>query len=347
VRIRRAIKSETFSPANYSVFAGLTLAIFLVCIAAGSVNVPLERTAEVLFNALAGQPQPEGTAAPIILLSRLPRVICVALVGASLSIGGAAMQGLLKNPLADGTTLGVSNGASLGAILAMLLGIHIPGLPLAGTMVMAMLFAFLSLIIILSLAYRLDYSLSTNTIILLGIIYAMFMSSVIALLTTFAGERVHDIVFWLMGSLAGSTFMNAAVLAVVALVCGGVLVCHTRELNAFAIGEDNARHIGVDVRRVRLTVLIAVSALIGVCVSAGGVIGFVGLVTPHMVRMISGPNHKRLLPGTLFGGACFLMLADLLARTILSPRELPIGVVTSLIGAVVFLFIFFKMRKGR
>jgi iron complex transport system permease protein len=271
----------------------------------------------------------------------------VALVGASLSICGAAMQGLLKNPLADGTTLGVSGGASLGAILAMVFGITVPGLPIAGTMAMAMLFAFLSLIIILSLAYRLDYTLSTNTIILLGIIYSMFMSSVIALLTTFAGDRVHDIVFWLMGSLAGSNYTTAALLGVVALVCGAILLSRARELNAFAIGEDNARHIGVNVRRVRLTVLISVSALIGVCVSAGGVIGFVGLVTPHMIRMVVGPNHKRLLPGTLFGGASFLMLSDLLARTILSPRELPIGVVTSLIGAVVFLSIFFRMRKGK
>jgi iron complex transport system permease protein len=345
--MNKAIKTESFSPANYIVFAGLTVVVFLVCIAVGSVNVPVGLTAEVIWNALAGHPQPDGTAAPIILLSRLPRVICVALVGASLSIGGASMQGLLKNPLADGTTLGVSGGASLGAILAMVFGISIPGLPIAGTMAMAMLFAFLSLVIILSLAYRLDYSLSTNTIILLGIIYSMFMSSVIALLTTFAGDRVHDIVFWLMGSLAGSNYITASLLAIVALVCSGILLAHARELNAFAIGEDNARHVGVNIKRVRLTVLIVVSALIGVCVSAGGVIGFVGLVTPHMVRMVVGPNHKRLLPGTLFGGAIFLMLADLLARTILSPRELPIGVVTSLIGAVVFLAIFFRMRKGR
>ena len=340
-------KGERFRPADYLIFSGLLIVIFIICIAVGSVNVPLGQTAGVLWNALTGQPQPEGTVAPIILSSRLPRVICVALVGASLSIGGAAMQGLLKNPLADGSTLGVSSGAALGAVLAMALGISVPGLPLAGTMAMAMLFAFLSLIIILTLAYRLDYTMSTNTIILLGVIYSMFTSSIVALLTTFASERVHNIVFWLMGSLSGSTYTNAAILAGIALVCGGILLCCTRELNAFAIGEDNARHIGVNVRRVRLIVLVTVSALIGVCVSASGMIGFVGLVTPHMVRMVVGPNHKRLMPGTLFGGACFLLLADLLARTILSPRELPIGVVTSLIGAIVFLAIFFRARKGR
>ena len=343
----RVVKSESFRPADFILFACLTLAVFVVCVGAGSVSLPPGITAEVFWDALTGQPQPEGMAASIILSSRLPRVICAALVGASLSIGGGAMQGLLKNPLADGTTLGVSSGASLGAILAMTFGITVPGLPFAGTMVMAMLFAFLSLIIILSLAYRLDYSLSTNTIILLGVIYSMFAASINALLVSFAGERVKDITFWLMGSLAGSGYINAAALAVMALVCCGVLLGCSRELNAFAVGEDNARHVGVDVRRIKLIVLISVAALIGVCVSVSGTIGFVGLVTPHMVRMIVGPNHKRLLPATLFGGACFLMLTDLVSRTILSPRELPIGVITSLIGAVLFLAIFFRMRKGR
>ena len=345
--MRAGIRIEKFRAADYGLFTVLTAVIFVICVGAGSVNIPVSQTAEILWNALTGQPQPDATAVPIILSTRLPRVMCVALVGASLSIGGAAMQGLLKNPLADGSTLGVSSGASTGAILAMVLRISIPGAPFAGTMAMAILFAFLSLIVILTLAYRLDYSLSTNTIILLGIIFSMFMSSVNALLTTFAGERVRSIVFWLMGSLAGSTYTMAATLAVTTLIGGGVLLYCARELNAFAIGEDNARHIGVNVKRVRIIVLITVSALIGVCVSASGMIGFVGLVTPHMVRMVVGPNHKRLLPATLFGGAGFLMLADLLARTILSPRELPIGVVTSLIGAIVFLAIFFRMRNGK
>ena len=343
----RTLNKETYGAGVYALFALVTLVIFVICIGVGSVNINPGLTAEVLWNALTHQPLPATTAAPIILSTRLPRILCVALVGASLSVCGGAMQGLLKNPLADGTTLGVSSGASLGAVLAIAFGISVPGLPFAGTMVMAMLFAFLSLVIILALAYRLDYTLSTNTIILLGIIFTMFVSSIVSLVVTFASDRVRDITFWLMGSLAGSSYFDAAVLAVIALICGAILLSRARELNAFAIGEDNARNIGVNVRRVRLTVLIAVAILIGACVSVSGVIGFVGLVTPHMVRMVCGPNHKRLLPGTLFGGACFLMLADLAARTVLSPRELPIGVITSLIGAVLFLTIFFRTRKGR
>jgi iron complex transport system permease protein len=175
----------------------------------------------------------------------------------------------------------------------------------------------------------------------------MFTASVNALLVSFAGERVKDITFWLMGSLSGSSYVNVIALSVCALICCGIILCCSRELNAFAVGEDNARNIGVNVRRIKMTVLISVAALIGVCVSVSGTIGFVGLVTPQMVRMVVGPNHKRLLPATLFGGASFLMLADLVSRTLLSPRELPIGVITSLIGAVLFLAIFFRTRKGR
>ncbi|MCR5073982.1 MAG: iron ABC transporter permease, partial [Clostridiales bacterium] len=256
-----------------------------------------------------------------------------------------SMQGLLKNPLADGSTIGVSSGASLGAVLAIALGITFPGIPFAGTMIMAILFALLSLLLILGLAYRLDCSLSTNTIILIGVIFSMFASSVMSIVITFASDRLRSITFWTMGSLQGSSYRNAAVLAMTLAVCGTVLLLHARELNAFAVGEDNARHIGVPVRRVRLTVLIMVSCLIGVCVSIGGTIAFVGLVTPHMVRMIVGPNHKRLLPASLFSGAVFLMLSDLAARTILIPRELPIGVVTSIIGAVVFVCIYYRSRK--
>ena len=255
------------------------------------------------------------------------------------------MQGLLRNPLADGSTLGVSSGAALGAVIAIAFGITFPSLPFAGTTVLAIAFAILSLLLILALAYRLDYSLSTNTIILIGVIYSMFVSSAMSVIVTFASDRLKSITFWTMGSLQGTGYKDALLLAAALVLCGTVLCLHTRELNAFAVGEDNARTIGVNVRRTKLVVLIAVSVLIGVCVSIGGTIGFVGLVTPHMVRMLTGPNHKRLLPASMFAGAIFLLLADLAARTVFSPLELPIGVVTSLVGAVVFIFIFYQTRK--
>ena len=340
-------RPESFGPLEYLIFIAVTAAVLLLCICVGSVMLPLKDTVAVLINALTGAGLPENElAANILLPVRLPRVLCVALVGASLSLCGGAMQGLLKNPLADGTTLGVSSGASLGAVLAIAFGLSIPGIPFGGTMLLAILFAFLSLALILTLAYRLDSSLSTNTIILIGVIFSMFASSISSLVITFAGDRVKTITFWTMGSLQGSSYENALVLLGALVLFGGILLSCSRELNAFAVGEDNARNIGVDVRRVKLTVLISISVLIGVCVSVSGTIGFVGLVTPHMLRSLTGPNHKRLLPATLFGGACFLMLADLLARTLLNPRELPLGVVTSFVGSIMFIYIFYTARKG-
>ena len=338
---------EHFGGWIYALFALVTLCVFFACVCLGSVQIPLRDTLHVLHDALRSLPseKPFALARSVIVPIRLPRILCVALVGASLSLAGAAMQGLLKNPLADGSTLGVSSGASLGAVLAIALGITFPSRPFAGTMIMAVLFALLSLLIILTLSYRLDCSLDTNTIILIGVIFSMFATSVTSIVITFAGERLRSITFWTMGSLQGSNYRNAAVLAATLAVAGAVLLRNAQELNAFAVGEENARQIGVNVRRVRLTVLIAVSSLIGVCVSIGGTIGFVGLVTPHMVRLIVGPNHKRLLIASLFSGAVFLMLVDLAARTLFSPRELPLGVVTSLVGAVVFVAIYYRSRR--
>ena len=341
--MERRSKREGFSPLNYVLFGAVTLVAALLGVCLGSVNIPLSDTLAVFFGDGAGVSESTRS---ILLSVRLPRVLCVAGTGAVLSVCGAAMQGLLKNPLADGSTLGVSTGASLGAALSIAFGITLPGLPFSGTMAMASLFAFLSLLIILALAFRLDHSLSNNTIILIGIIYSMFISSILSLVVTFASDRVKNITFWTMGSLSGSSYGNAVILFAVLLLGGGVLLRLAGELNAFAVGEDNARNIGVNVRRVRLVLLVTVSIMIGVCVSIGGSIAFVGLVTPHIVRMITGPNHRRLLPASLFGGAAFLLLADLAARMILRPLELHIGVVTSFVGAILFVWIYFKTGRG-
>ncbi len=339
-------RSDGFRLTDYIIFSAITLAVIILSICVGSVTLPLKDTVRCLLNAISGAPQEEvKLAASIILPVRLPRVLCVAVVGASLSLCGAAMQGLLKNPLADGSTLGVSSGASLGAIVSIAFGVTIPGLPFAGRTGMAILFAFGSLMAILALAYKLDSSLSTNTIILIGVIFSMFVSAISSFIITMAGEKVKTITFWTLGSLQGSSYENALLLAVSAALCAGILLRLSDELNAFSVGEDNARNIGVDVKKVKLAVLICISVLVGVCVSVSGSIGFVGLVTPHILRAVTGPNRRRLLPASAFGGATFLLLADLLSRTVLSPREIPIGVVTSFVGSIVFVWIYYRSRK--
>ncbi|MBQ9264712.1 MAG: iron ABC transporter permease [Clostridia bacterium] len=339
-------RREGFPWYGWAAGSVLTLLVALLCVCAGSVPLPMGDTLAVIGRAIRGVPVSEGLPKSIILSIRLPRVLCAGLSGAALALCGAAMQGLLRNPLADGSTLGVSSGGALGAALAIVLGISIPGLPLAASTGMAMLFAFGSLMIILTVAYAMDHSLATQTIILIGVIFSMLSSALLSLLIAFSGEKLRSITFWTMGSLSGRSYTHVLILLFGLLVCGGVLLSQEAELNAFAVGEENARHVGVPVRRVKMRVMIAASALIGICVSVGGSIGFVGLIVPHMVRLVTGPNHRKMLPTTVFSGAIFLMLTDLMARTVLSPIELPIGVVTSLIGAVMFVSIFYRSRKG-
>ena len=325
-----------------ALWTGLTLITFVACISLGSVNIPLRD----VWNAVFGGEVSRETYRSIIWWTRLPRVLCAGLMGAALSLCGAAMQGLLRNPLADGSTLGVSSGAALGAALSIVLGISAPGLETAGPAAMAMLFAFGSLIVILALAWGIDRSFATHNIILIGVVFTMLVSALLSILITFSGEKLRSITYWTMGSLSGKSFEQAAALLGGLVLFGLPLLLQSRELNAFAVGEENAVHIGVPVRRVKLTVMICASALIGICVSIGGSVAFVGLITPHMVRLAAGPNHRKLLPLSAFAGAVFLMLADLAARSLLSPLELPIGVVTSLIGAVTFIAIFYRSRKG-
>ena len=347
MRDLRQLRRERFAPLTCLL---LTFALFLtmiLCVCVGSVRISLSDTVTAIWNSVWKLPVPEGIAKNIILNVRLPRVLCVTLAGAALSLCGAAMQGLLRNPLADGSTMGVSSGAALGAVTAMATGFTLPGSVYGGIMVTAMAFAFGSLILILSLAYTLDRSLSTGNIILIGVIFTMFISSIISLIITFASDHTRSLSFWTLGSFSGVNYEQAGLLLLALVICGGILFRFSPELNAFAIGEDNARHIGVNVKRVKLIILITVSVLIGVCVSISGTISFVGLVMPHIARMLVGPNHRRLLPASLFSGAIFLLLADLIARTILSPIELSIGVITSLVGAVAFVIIFYRTRKAR
>ena len=338
-------KQESFTVMDYLTFSVATCFALMLCICLGSTSIPLLEVFSVIWRALSGSADATGVYDAIILYIRLPRVISTALVGSSLSLCGAAMQGLLRNPLAEGSTLGVSAGAALGAVTALAFGLTLPALPFAGTTVFAMLFAFISLVIILLLAYRFDNALSTNTIILIGVIFGMFASSILSLLITFSGEHLKPIVFWTMGSLSGSNYANVLMLLITLLVCGTWVLLHADELNAFAIGEENARHIGVPIRRVKLGTMIVCATLIGVSVSIGGSIGFVGLVVPHAARIVVGPNHKKLLPASLFSGAIFLVLCDLLCRTLLNPLELPIGVVTSFLGSISFVTIFYHARR--
>lgn len=342
-RIRIDMKIKYFILALSLVFV-MGLAIMI-----GSVPISLKDTYQVVFCSIFNHIPASipNQVVSIIIKIRLPRVLTAALVGAALSLSGATMQGLLKNPLADGSTLGVSSGASLGAVLAIAFSSNHIMVSKIGISGMSIIFAFLSMILILGLTHIIDYSMSTNTIILIGVIYSMFTSSITSLIITIASNKVKNIVFWSMGSLSSVGYDDVISLSVMLFISVIVLLRYSSELNAFAISEENARHIGVNVKKVKLIIMIMVSAMIGITVSICGTISFVGLIIPHITRLLTGPNHKKLLPMSIFIGAIFLVIADLISRTIVSPSELPIGVITSFVGAILFVYIFYRMKKGR
>jgi len=319
---------------------------FLLSVALGSVKIPIKDILRLIIGKILDKDIPEiSESASIILFNvRLPRTLLSALVGASLSAAGAAMQGILKTPLADGGILGVSSGASLGAVIAIISGIS--GLFYYSLVsLFSIIFAFLSIIIVLTITKIIDKSMSNNTLILTGVVFSMLAGSLVSLIISLSGDHLRKIVFWSMGSLAGRGWSYVLLITPFAVISLPLILSFSKELNAFALGEDEARYIGVNVKKVKLILFIVISVLIGVSVSVSGVISFVGLIIPHIARRLTGPKFERLLPVTIFLGASFLMLADLISRTIISPAELPVGIVTSLFGSIVFILIFINERR--
>lgn len=336
------MKNEKFKPYQYLIFILIFLFTLILCVSIGSVRFEFREVINIFCDYFRGVDNSHRSS--IILQVRFPRVLAAALVGAILSITGASMQGLLRNPLADGGTMGIVSGASLGAVLSIALGFS-TGMRISGVVLMSILFSFISIMVVLFLSYRLDYSLSTTTIILLGVVFSMFTSSLRSFIIVFSSNKLEAITTWSLGSLSGNSYFSVLLMFISLVIFGGILIYRSTELDALSLGEENAMNIGVDVKRVKLEILISVSILIGICVSFSGTIGFVGLVVPHILRRIFGPGHRKLLISSIFGGSIFLMLMDLVSRTILSPIEIPVGVITSFIGSIIFIYTFYKMRS--
>ncbi|QSB12226.1 iron ABC transporter permease [Lysinibacillus sp. FSL K6-0057] len=320
----------------------LTCTLLLISIwcgvAIGSVHIPLE----VLWNKAADE-----TAANIFWKIRLPRVLLAGLVGASLAIAGAAFQGLLKNPLADPYTLGVSSGASVGAVITIFFSISIPVVGLYALPTFSMIGAIITMVVVMSFARLVDRSLKMETLILTGVIFSSFLGSLISLMIALSGEELRQVIGWLLGSVSMRGWPYVQMIIPFVIVGSIMLWTQRRELNVLLYGEERAKHLGVNVKRSKYLILAGGSMLTGAAVAVSGTIGFVGLVVPHMTRMIWGSDHRHLLPLSFFNGATLLIICDLVARTIIVPRELPIGVITAFIGAPVFSYIFYKQRRSK
>jgi iron complex transport system permease protein len=311
------------------------IVISVLAIAIGSEHLSLSTILKICWTELTHQPTSvPGEQVSIIADVRVPRVLTAIVVGAALSVAGAAYQGLLKNPLADPYILGVSTGAAVGAIIATIFA----GSILVGRPVAAFLGAVLTMAVVYTLGQK-NQGSSSDRLVLSGVITNTFLSSVVIfLLTSSSGSQLRSIFVWLIGDLSGTTGLLPLVALVVATGIA-VIFLNARSLNLLMIGDEDARALGVDVRRVRLILFVAASLITGAVVSISGVIGFVGLIVPHAVRMVCGSDNRIVVPASGLVGGSFLLLADLVARTVMSPQEIHIGVVTALIGAPVFVYL--------
>ncbi len=329
------------------------LASIMVCIlgvAIGSVMIPFGDVLSVIANKLfnvALPPNIDGITSSIVWNMRIPRVLMAFGVGAALSISGAIMQSTLKNPLASSYTLGVSSGAALGAGIVMITGVTVP---LLGGFTLPIVGLFCGLITVFGavvFAASVDRNMETHTIILSGIVFTLFVNAILTVISSLRREDAIRLIMWQMGSFSQKNWNYVFLFLPVAIVIIGITLLYTKELDLLSFGEEHAKAAGVETTRVKWILLGLVSALTGCAVSFTGSIGFVDLIAPHVVRKLFGSNHRVVLPlSALFGGT-FMVVADLISRTIISPSELPVGAVTALVVAPFFAYIYFSGRKRR
>jgi iron complex transport system permease protein len=279
----------------------------------------------------------------VVMDVRLPRILTAALVGAGLAASGAVFQGILLNPLADPYTLGVSSGAAFGASLSLMLGLDFLGAYTVTLIAFAGATATLFAVIALS---TVDGRIAPNNLILSGVIVAAILSAGIGLIKYLADEQVSVIIFWLMGSFVSRTWLDTGLTFAAGALGLTVFYFYARDLNLLCLGTRSAESLGVEVRRVRLTLLVTASLVSAVCVSVSGIIGFVGLLIPHLMRFLTGPDHRLLLPASALAGAVLLLGADTVTRAVL-PHEVPIGVLTAVIGGPFFCWVFRLKQLGR
>jgi iron complex transport system permease protein len=319
-------------PLRLGVLAILLVVALVAAVRLGAVSL----TTPVLMDALRGHGDPSTVT--IVRQLRLPRALQAALVGAALAVSGATFQALLRNPLAEPYILGVSSGAATGAVLTVVTGWslrNVWSLPVA-----AFVGAILSMLLVFRIAYSVGRSLDTRVLLLAGVVVSAFLVALIWLMLTFADtDSVRSAIFWMMGSHAGASWRSVTIIAVCGIPAFVVLQGLARSLNLLAIGESTAAYLGTSVERTKLIAFGTATLLAAASVSVSGTIGFVGLVIPHAIRLLWGSDNRALLPCAALAGAAFLVAADTLARTLAGATELPIGIITALIGVPFFVWL--------
>jgi len=315
----------------------------------GSIYVPADHVINIISNKILSVPLAPDiptVSVSIVWNLRLPRTLLAFLVGGALAVSGTVMQSVLKNPLASSYTLGVSSGASLGAAFVIVTGFSIPFLGMFTLPAAGLICGLATVFSAVKFASRMDKNLENNTIILVGMVFSLFVNAILTLLTSMSKEHLAQLTFWQMGSFALKDWSNIAVLFPIVLMGVIIIRNYSKELDIMTFGEEQAFTMGVDVHKVKWLLLGLSAALTGSAISFVGIIGFIDLIAPHVVRKAFGSSHKIVIPMSMLFGGAFMVICDLIARTIISPSELPVGAITALVGAPFFAYVYFSKRKG-
>ena len=334
----RGTKTQIVSPVRV-LSIGIILSLVLVVVALTSLSMgPAKVSMGTILAWCAGTQSVEQTTSMILTKIRLPRILLAGLVGFTLSLGGVVFQALLRNPLAEPFILGISSGAAIGAIGGIMLGLGFTvGVPL-----LSFISALATILLVMGISSR-HGGLESSTLLLTGVIVNAFFTAIIMFfIATVSDSRLHSMLFWLYGDLSQSKYIQLSISLPLVLIVSGLIYLFSRHLNLMVGGEESALQMGVEVEMVKWISFIGISLITGVVVSFSGIIGFVGLIVPHLMRMILGPDHRLLIPASALGGAVFLVAADTVARTIISPSELPVGVITAFLGAPFFIYLLRK-----
>lgn len=333
-----------------AVLAAIAAAALLFGIGIGSVYVAPADILAILANRIFGSVLPE-TMNPVfpamVMDMRLPRVLLAFFTGAALAVGGTVMQSVLQNPLASPFGLGISAGAGLGAAIVMVAGFSSGLLGMFFLPAVSLGFGILTVVLVIAFSSRIDRSMSNTTIILTGMVVSLFLSAIMNMLATISPDYAQRINLWQLGSFSMKGWDSVFVLIPVTVFCVLFFLFYAKEMDVMTFGEEQAQLLGVNLKWVKRMLIGMVAVLIGTAVAFTGIIGFVDLIAPHVVRRFFGSSHRRVLPASALFGGTFMVLCDLAARTLASPREIPIGSITALIGAPFFIYIYFvKRREG-
>lgn len=334
---------------KYIISILICILVLILCFSIGSVNVPPADALSITANKLFGISLPERVSPMTVSIFwniRVPRAIVAFIVGGALAVSGAVMQALLQNPLASSYTLGVSSGSALGAAIIIITGISVAFLRSLLLPLLGFIFALITVFLVIAFSARIDRNVQNQTIVLTGMVVSLFVSALLTLLSSLYPNHSQQIYFWMMGSFSSRNWTHVLIMVPSILIVVFIIMLFSRELDIMSFGDEQALAIGVEVKS-RKTILIILSSLLtGISVAFTGTIGFIDLVSPHVVRRVFGARHKLVLPMSFLFGGSFMSIADLMARTVLSPREIPVGAVTALIGAPFFAYIFFKRKDS-